>query len=371
MTKTADVAIVGGGLAGASAAHWLAKAGLRTTIIEGHGIAHHASGLAFGGLFPLSGAGIPGPMLPLALRAFALHGELAEALPAECGADIGFRRRATLAVAFAEAEADELRRTLAWINEQPGFAAQWLDASAVRKAEPRLSPATLGGTLCHGTAEVNPGRLAQALVEGAGATVIHRQAVGLALQGQSATGVLLDDGATLACGAVALATGPWLAEAARWLGAHLPVTPLKGEILRLAAPGPPLELAVSWQGHYAASKPDGLLWAGSTEAKAGFDDAPSASGRHAVLGAVRKLLPQLADAPIARQTACLRPMTPDGRVVLGPLAGWRNIVVAGGGGRKGVLYAPAMGEALADLALGRETPVDLSPLDPNRFARER
>ena len=368
MTKTTDIAIVGGGLAGASAAYCLARAGLQTTIIERRGIAGHASGLAFGGLFPLSGAGIPGPMLPLALRAFALHGQLAEALPAECGADIGFRRRATLALAFDEAEADELKRTLPWINEQPGFAAQWLDAAALRAAEPRASHAALGGTLCRGTAEVSPSRLAEALVRASGAKVFRAQAMGLALQGQSATGVLLDDGATLACDAVALATGPWLAEAAHWLGASLPVAPLKGEILRLAAPGPPLRNAVSWQGHYAASKPDGLLWAGSTEAKAGFDDAPSESGRRAVLSALRKMLPALAGAPVARQTACLRPMTPDGRVVLGPLAKWSNIYVAGGGGRKGILYGPAMGEALADLALGRPTSVDLTPCNPNRFA---
>lgn len=39
-----------------------------------------------------------------------------------------------------------------------------------------------------------------------------------------------------------------------------------------------LELAYSlsdgWAGHYATTKPDGLLWTGTTEEEAGFDEPP-------------------------------------------------------------------------------------------------
>jgi glycine/D-amino acid oxidase-like deaminating enzyme len=42
--------------------------------------------------------------------------------------------------------------------------------------------------------------------------------------------------------------------------------------------------------------------------------------------------------------------------------------VATGGARKGILYGPAMGHAIADLVLGRATRVALDRFAPGRFA---
>lgn len=67
----------------------------------------------------------------------------------------------------------------------------------------------------------------------------------------------------------------------------------------------------------------------------------------------------MADAQVAQHTACLRPVASDGLLVLG---------VATGGARKGILYGPAMGHALADLVLGRDTRVALDAFAPGRFA---
>ena len=61
-TPTTDVAIIGGGAMGASTAYYLAKAGIRSTIIEREGIATKASGYNAGGLNPLTGYGLPGPL---------------------------------------------------------------------------------------------------------------------------------------------------------------------------------------------------------------------------------------------------------------------------------------------------------------------
>ena len=365
---TTDVVIVGGGVTGAAAAYYLGKANRRAIIIERDHIAAHASGLAFGGLYPLAGTGIPGPAAALALRSFALHQALSEALPAESGLDTGFRTRPNLSVAFSDAEAAALKGTLAWINQHPGFAAEWLDAAATRQVEPRIAPQALGGTLCQGTAEVDAAAFARALAQAAGAEVRRGEAVAVEREARDALSVRLTDGDTLACGALALTQGPWLAAGARWLGAALPLTPLKGEIVRLAAPGAPITCSIGWRDKYMTTKRDGLLWVGATEEAAGFDETPSAAGREALLAVVRQMLPSLADAEVARHTACLRPMLPDGLPIVGPLPGADAVYVAGGGARKGILYAPALGKALADCIAGGQPAADLAACHPSRFA---
>ena len=366
----ADVVIVGGGVTGVAAAYYLAEANLRAIVVERDHVAAHASGFAYGGLYPLSGAGIPGPAAPLALRAFALHQALAKELPTRTNIDAGFRLRPNLNLAFADGEATALRQDLAKINAQPGFSGEWLDAAQARRLEPRIAPAAQGATLCRGNAEVNAAAFAQALADASGADIRRSEAVGAVRRGQRAFSVRLANGDALACGALALTQGPWLAAGAQWLGASLRMTPLKGEIMRLAAPGAPVACSVSWRDGYATTKPDGLLWVGATEEWAGFDEAPSAGGRETLLGIVRRMLPALAGAEIVQHTACLRPMTPDGLPIVGPLPNVPGAYVAGGGARKGILYGPALGKALADHIAGNEPEEDLAPCRLNRFGPE-
>ena len=147
----------------------------------------------------------------------------------------------------------------------------------------------------------------------------------------------------------------------------LPIAPLKGQIIRLRAPGPPILVSLSWGADYATTKQDGLVWTGSTEERVGFDDRPTPEGRDTVLESVLQVLPYLEDAELVQQTACLRPIAPDGLPILGALPGAEGAVVATGAGRNGIQLGPAMGRSAADLALGRDPVVDLSFADPQRF----
>ena len=57
--------------------------------------------------------------------------------------------------------------------------------------------------------------------------------------------------------------------------------------------------------------------------------------------------------------------------MLGDVPGLDDAYVATGGARKGILYGPAMGRAIADLVLGRDTRVALDAFAPGRFAAVR
>ena len=370
---SADVVIVGGGLAGMATAYYLAKAGVASVVAERDAIGSHASGFAYGGLSPLSGFGIPGPQADIAQDGMRLHRELSKLLVEETGIDVDFRVRSSLALAFTEADVRRLQAALPWQQRQPGYAARWLDGAEARRVEPRISEETLGATLIEGTAGVEPYRLVLALTrtaESLGVTVRHGRAIGLRRHGERVRGVVLER-EVIACSTVVLALGPWSGEVSAWIGVPLDVRPLKGQILRLKAPGPPVDCSVGWGHNYATTKTDGLLWAGTTEEEAGFDEESTTAARDEIGAALVRMLPAMADAQVAQQTACLRPVASDGLLVLGRVPGLEHVYVATGGARKGILYGPAMGRAIADLVLGRHTRVALDPFAPERFVRAR
>ena len=146
--------------------------------------------------------------------------------------------------------------------------------------------------------------------------------------------------------------------------------PLKGQILRVRAPGAPFHCSVGWSDNYATTKPDGLLWTGTTEDDVGFDESPTASGRDSIMTSLLKMIPSLTEAQLVQQTACVRPLSSDGLPVLGPLEGWEGVYVATGAGRKGILLGPAMGRATADIITRGASDIPIEALGPGRFGRE-
>src|SRR2546421_58106 len=371
--RSADVVIVGGGIAGMTTAYYLAKAGVASVVVERDAIGSHASGFAYGGLSPLSGFGIPGPLAEIAQNAMRLHRELSKSLLEDTGIDVDFRVRSSLALAFTEADVRRLQVALPWQQGQPGYAVRWLDVAEARRVEPRISDETLGATLIEGGGAVEPYRLVLALTRAAerlGVMVRHGRAIGLRRAGGRITGVVLEREG-LGCATAGLALGPWSAEASDWIGVANDVRPLKGQILRLQAPGPPVECSVGWGHNYATTKTDGLLWAGTTEEEAGFDEESTHAARDEIGAALLRMLPAMADAQVAHQTACLRPVASDGLLVLGCVPGLDQVYVATGGARRGILYGPSMGQAIADLVLGRDTRVALDAFAPGRFAGAR
>ena len=132
MSQTSsDVVIVGGGIAGMTTAYYLAKSGARSIVIERDAIGSHASGFAYGGLSPLSGFGIPGPLADIAQDGMRLHGELSKRLLEETGIDVDFRLRSSLALAFTEADVRRLQAAMPWQQQQPGYTVRWLTTSPI------------------------------------------------------------------------------------------------------------------------------------------------------------------------------------------------------------------------------------------------
>jgi glycine oxidase len=371
--RATDVVIIGGGIAGCSAAYYLAQNGITSTIIEREDIASQASGYNAGGLNPLEGHGWPDPLLPMALQSFRLHQELWRQLPEETGIDYHGRFSSILKVAFAEDELPDLRDTLATFNgtTEPGFSAEWLEREDVLAIEPRVSPDIIGGVRAVGNGALDGQEFTQALAAAAvnrGSKVVSASAIGLRLGNGRIESVVTSDG-EISCAALLIAAGPWCRTAEQWLDIAIPVDPLKGQIIRLQPDGPGLEYELIGAGSSMYAKTDGLIWCGATEEEAGFDLSLTEEAREQILKNAVRLVPWLANAAIAKHTACLRPVTPDWIPIVGSAPGWDNVYISAGGQKKGILLGPAMGKGVADLIASGQSDISLKGCDPGRFTQ--
>lgn len=371
MSQTQDVVIIGGGAAGCAVAYYLAKSGVKSTIIERDGIAANASGYSAGGLNPLEGAGIPGPLGPLAIRSYWMHAELAPELTELSGVDFGYKVISSVRVVFDESELAEMQTTHdTFQSAGPGFSAEWLDASRLREIEPRISADAIRALDTRGNAILSSHRYTLALAKSAetmGAKVVSGTAAGVATSSGRVSAVLTDSG-EIPCGAVVFATGPWAGQVEEWLGVPVPIEPFKGEILRMKLDGPALDRDFHSADVDLNHREDGQIWVGATEERVGFDRNPSEKARAESLRTATNLMPAMKDAEIVLHTACLRPLSPDWMPIVGKAPGWDNAYLATGAGKKGILISPGMGKAVADLITKGATEIPIEGFDADRFA---
>jgi glycine/D-amino acid oxidase-like deaminating enzyme len=191
-----------------------------------------------------------------------------------------------------------------------------------------------------------------------------------------APGGVAVDGDHVAAGAVVVAAGPWTPEVVDPSGAWRPVAPLWGVVAEVRLPRPPrhaveeagIEALVARGGHappiFSLVTADGVSSLGSTFLPERPDPAALAPALRA-RGA--RFVPALADVPIGSVRACARPLSTDGRPLLGRAPGREDVYVAAGHGPWGISLGPASARLVADLVLGREA-APPAAFDPARFA---
>jgi glycine oxidase len=107
---------------------------------------------------------------------------------------------------------------------------------------------------------------------------------------------------------------------------------------------------------------------GATVEDAGFDKTVHPADIERLHTLATHLLPDLAHAPQLEAWAGLRPATPDGLPLLGPVPDHPNQFIATGHYRNGILLAPATAHLMAQLLSGEQPSIDLNPYSPNRTA---
>jgi sarcosine oxidase subunit beta len=212
--------------------------------------------------------------------------------------------------------------------------------------------------------------------EESGVRTANREESGVRTENREAGGVGTENGergaagrrgGLIETGCVICAAGPWSAQIGRMAEVELPVT---AERRRIAYTGPlelqgPVPLTVDFaSGFYFHREGPGLLF--------GTNDVCDTQDEwlERAEPILRRRAPMLLDAPIAGGWWGDYEMTPDRNALIGEQAAppGRFLYATGFSGH-GFLQAPAVGEIVRDLYLGREPFVDVSPLSLGRGQR--
>lgn len=363
MVKAYDFTIVGGGVIGCAVAHALAQAGAGRIVVLERALAGSEASYAAAGVLAVASTRAPGGALfELRRASAALFPALVQTLRDETGADVEYRETGLLELAFDADEATELRELVEHRRSQ-GFLAAFHEADAVRQLEPLVDPSVVGGAVFSSDHSINSGRLIEALQAAAlGRGVEFRLwSPVTALQTAGDRVVAVTAGREqLVPGCLIVAAGAWSADLGNLLGVKVPVRPDKGEMLALL-PGEAPHRTVVWNGGYLVPRSNGEILVGSTSARGESDKAVRPQSVAMLLDRALRTVPSLADAVLARSWAGLRPCPTVRRPIIGPLPRFRNVVLAVGHHRSGILLAPLTALLVCDLVLGRTPRVDLQP----------
>lgn len=370
----ADVVVIGGGVSGAAIARELARRGIGTALVERGEIGSGTTGSGGGGIILQTKR--PGPHLTLGLRSARLLREIAPEL-----GEIGYTMAGAL-VLLPTAESTRTLEPFLAMQRAAGLPVTVLSRAETLKREPALTGAYAGATylppMMDGItdAHVDPASLARAYARAAtdaGATLRTGTTVtAIRTTSGRVTSVVTDQG-EIACGMVVNAAGVWAPSIAAMVGVAVPIIPRRGQWLR-TAPGdaptihrPILEAAyllAKFDPAYGeqSSDPflrmggaltlmprrDGGTFVGNSRELAGFDPTPDGAMTDAILRHATAFMPSLANAPIAMRGAGLRPYTPDGLPILGPVDSVEGFVMASGHEGDGVALSAITGQLIAD-----------------------
>ncbi|MFI2631547.1 glycine oxidase ThiO [Streptomyces collinus] len=376
-STSSDVLVIGGGIIGLVTAWRAAQRGFATAVVDpepGGGAAQVAAGMLAAVTELHYGEQT---LLGLNLASARRYPDFAAELTELTGQDLGYRRCGTLAVALDADDRAHLRELHA-LQQQSGLESQWLSGRECRRLEPMLAPGVRGGLRVDGDHQIDPRRLAGALVtacERAGVVVHRTWAERLTVVRDRAAGAVLADGTEAAAGQVVLAGGSLSGRLAGVPEDVLPpVRPVKGQVLRLTMPlrhGPFLSRtvrAVVRGSHvYLVPRESGELVVGATSEELGWDTTVTAGGVYELLRDAHELVPGITELPLTETRAGLRPGSPDNAPLLGP-TGLEGLLLATGHYRNGVLLTPVTGDAMGHVLATGELPEVARPFTPKRFS---
>ncbi|HRN50310.1 MAG TPA: FAD-binding oxidoreductase [Anaerolineales bacterium] len=373
LPKTASVVIIGGGVMGASAAYHLAQRGVKDVVLleKDEFFGQGATGRCAGGVRYQFGTEVN---IRLSLASLPML----ERFPEEIGQEVDYRKCGYLFLLTNDADIAVFEKNVALQNSL-GVDTQWLSGDEIRARLPQMNlDDVLKGTYNAADGLCDPNSVVMGYINAAtklGATCLGNiEVTGLQVEGGAITGVHTNQG-SIAAPLVLNAAGPWAAPIGRMAGVHIPIIPVRRQIVTTTPlPGIPadfpfvIDFAKSLYFHREG---EGLLTGMSNPDQApGFDQNvdPEWELVHMENGVAR--LPLLEQAGLASHWAGLYEVTPDAHPIFGatPVEGF--YLVAGFSGH-GFMHGPIAGKLMAEIMLdGAAASVDVSMLGLDRFSSE-
>ena len=411
-----DVLVIGAGIVGLAIALRLQQEGREVTVIDRSGIAAEASrgnagALAFTDVLPLASPKIirkaPSwlldPLGPLSLRPTYLpriapwlwrfwRASRTDRVRASTAAqaalmDLSIGETATMLAAAGagemigsegvlhvyESEAELAASASGWrVRAEHGIPFTHLHgAAAIAEYQPGLSPAIVAATFLPDWKTVtDPLLVAFALArrcEALGGRV--RLAAARALEpAADGIGVSTHTSGRITARHVVVAAGAWSHRLARTLGDRIPLETERGYNTTLPVGAFDLRRQLTFGGHGFVVTPlsCGIRVGGAVEL-AGLDAAPNFRRSEILLAKAKRFMPGLRTEG-GVQWMGFRPSLPDTLPAIGAATRDARVIYAFGHGHLGLTQAAATARLVADIALGRNPAIDMTPFRPQRFA---
>jgi sarcosine oxidase subunit beta len=373
----ASVAVIGGGVIGASVAYHLARRGWRDVVVfdrmpaPGGG----STGRASGGFRAQYATAVN-------VRLSLLAREKLRCFEAETGVDPGYTPCGYLWLAGSADELSELQRAQR-VQHAEGLAeAAMLGLDDIASMNPAVQlSGVVGAAWCPSDGFIKPLALLEGYLRAGSRLGVETrwgvEAVGLRHRPDGSVAAVDTTQGTVDVEAVVDAGGAWAAAVAAWAGVGLPVVPLR----RQAATTTPCDLLPAdmpmtiWAGDgFHLRVRDGrvlLLQPTPGVPDAPFDTRVDPAWVDMVERAAHARVPALRGATIDR-AACwagLYEISPDKHAILGAAPECPNLFFANGSSGHGVMHAPALGQLLAEIISdGSASSMDATPLRYRRFA---
>ena len=361
-----NVIVVGAGIIGYAIAYELAARGAQVRLVDARGSGQGATRASAGVLAPYI-EGHSGPLLQLGVCGLDHYDSFIARVVADAERPVEYRRSGTLQIARSDEEARQLEQT-ARVLTTSGVSHSSLDGDAARRLEPSLAEGLRAGLLVPQHGYVGVSTLMSALVAAArrhGATLSTAHVNGIEFRGQSVA-VATSEG-TFASDAVVVAAGSWSGGIPMSPAVPPPVRPVRGQLLHLRFPEPPLSRVIWGTAGYMVPWEDGSVLVGATVEDVGFDDSVTVAGVRHLLESAIELLPAARSAAFEEARAGLRPATMDELPIVGRSSTMHGVFYATGHYRNGVLLAPLTAAMIADLVLDGRERGELALVRPDRF----
>lgn len=381
MRRTADVVIVGGGCMGCSVAWHLARLGLTDVVLVEREaqLAAGSTGKNAGGVrhqFSQTAN------ILLSIESIAMIARFEEIV----GAPIDFHQDGYLFLLTRDDDVAAFRENVGR-QQALGVDVRWLSAAEAATLAPGVDvTGVLDATYCPADGVADPNGVTMGFARGATAAGVEivrdTEVTGIRADAGRVTEVRTSRG-SIETPVVVNAAGPWAASIGGMLGVHVPVEPQRRHIFVARPAG-----GGSWDdgihgGHVPRSRllvidfetsfyfhregPGVLFGMGDPDERPGFDTTVRWDFLPSVIEVAVRRLPALADAAISHAWAGLYEMTPDHNPIIGPAHDVRGFYTIAGFSGHGFQHSPAAGRILADLIVGRDPRIDLTPFALDRF----
>lgn len=373
LPSRADVVVIGGGIIGTSVAYHLAQAGVHgVVLLERDTLGSGSSAKPLGGVRATFSD--PANIL-LGQRSLESYETFAESF----GTDIGLQQVGYLFLCRSDAELAAVAASVE-VQRSLGGSGHLVSPERAGELNPLLNVRALtGASFSPRDGFAKPSRVVAAYAAAAAQSGVaireHTEVLDIGVSAGAVSEVRTLRG-TIATQHIVIATGAWSTKLGELVDTFLPVVPVRRQIGFTAAPRRPfptvpftLDLSTTMYFHNSG---DGmLLGISNPEQEPGYGRAFSREWVPAFERAANIVAPGLVGRELVDGWAGLYENTPDHNAMIGRSTATAGVLYATGFSGHGFLQAPAVGELVRDLYLGRDSFMDPTAFDAERFAGAR